>query len=141
MIRIYDTKMHKKVDLVTLEHGKVKMYVCGPTVYNYIHIGNARTFISFDVIRRYLEWRGYEVVFVQNVTDVDDKIIGKANDEGRTADFQDHYYPSEMSVDAQIQTFLIDGDVDKFLAKFDSDWTRYNRDIIQKVQDYYATQG
>ena len=62
-------------------------------------------------------------------------------DEGRTADFQDHYYPSEMSVDAQIQTFLIDGDVDKFLAKFDSDWTRYNRDIIQKVQDYYATQG
>ena len=86
MIRIYDTKMHKKVDLVTLEHGKVKMYVCGPTVYNYIHIGNARTFISFDVIRRYLEWRGYEVVFVQNVTDVDDKIIGKANDEGRTAE-------------------------------------------------------
>ena len=62
-------------------------------------------------------------------------------DEGRTADFQDHYYPSEMAVDAQIQTFLIDGDVDKFLAKFDSDWARYNRDIIQKVQDYYATQG
>ena len=62
-------------------------------------------------------------------------------DEGRTADFQDHYYPSEMAVDAQIQTFLIDGDVDKFLAKFDSDWTRYNRDIIAKVQDYYATQG
>ena len=52
MIRIYDTKMHKKVDLVTLEHGKVKMYVCGPTVYNYIHIGNARTFMSFDMIRR-----------------------------------------------------------------------------------------
>ena len=85
MIRIYDTKMHKKVDLVTLEHGKVKMYVCGPTVYNYIHIGNARTFISFDMIRRYLEWRGYEVVFVQNVTDVDDKIINKANEEGRSA--------------------------------------------------------
>ena len=82
---IYDTKMHKKVDLETLEHGKVKMYVCGPTVYNYIHIGNARTFISFDMIRRYLEWRGYEVVFVQNVTDVDDKIINKANEEGRSA--------------------------------------------------------
>ena len=72
MIRIYDTKMHKKVDLVALEHGKIKMYVCGPTVYNYIHIGNARTFISFDMIRRYLEWRKYEVIFVQNVTDVDD---------------------------------------------------------------------
>jgi len=85
MIRIYDTRMHKKVDLETLQHGVVKMYVCGPTVYNYIHIGNARTFISFDMIRRYLEWRGYEVVFVQNVTDVDDKIINKANEEGRSA--------------------------------------------------------
>ena len=85
MIRIYDTRMHKKVDLETLQHGVVKMYVCGPTVYNYIHIGNARTFISFDMIRLYLEWRGYEVVFVQNVTDVDDKIINKAREEGITA--------------------------------------------------------
>ena len=85
MIRIYDTRMHKKVDLVALEHGKIKMYVCGPTVYNYIHIGNARTFMSFDMIRRYLEWRKYDVIFVQNVTDVDDKIINKANEEGRSA--------------------------------------------------------
>ena len=85
MIRIYDTKMHQKVDLEPLQHGTVKMYVCGPTVYNYIHIGNARTFISFDMIRRYLEWRGFTVVFVQNVTDVDDKIINKANEEGRTS--------------------------------------------------------
>ncbi len=85
MIRIYDTKLHKKVELHTLEHGKVKMYVCGPTVYNYIHIGNARTFMSFDTIRRYLEWRAYEVVFVQNITDVDDKIIAKAAEEGRSA--------------------------------------------------------
>ena len=86
MIRIFDTKMHRKVDFEPLEAGKVRMYVCGPTVYNLIHIGNARTFISFDVIRRYFEWRGYEVVFVQNVTDVDDKIINKANEEGRTAE-------------------------------------------------------
>ena len=86
MIRIYDTKMHRKMDLDPLEEGKIRMYVCGPTVYNLIHIGNARTFISFDVIRRYLEWRGFEVVFVQNVTDVDDKIINKANEEGRTAE-------------------------------------------------------
>ena len=85
MIRIYDTKMHKKVDFEPLQHGTVKMYVCGPTVYNYIHIGNARTFISFDMIRRYLEWRGFNVVFVQNITDVDDKIINKANEEGRSA--------------------------------------------------------
>ena len=86
MIRIFDTKMHRKVDLEPLEEGKIRMYVCGPTVYNLIHIGNARTFISFDVIRRYMEWRGYEVTFVQNVTDVDDKIIKKANEEGRTAE-------------------------------------------------------
>ena len=85
MIRFYDTKSREKVDFNTIEHGKVGMYVCGPTVYNYIHIGNARTFISFDVIRRYLMWRGYDVTFVQNVTDVDDKIIAKANEEGRTA--------------------------------------------------------
>ena len=85
MISIYDTALHAKVKLESLELGKIRMYVCGPTVYNYIHIGNARTFISFDVIRRYLEWRGFEVVYVSNVTDVDDKIIKKANEEGRTA--------------------------------------------------------
>ena len=85
MIKLYDTKLHKKVDFEPLEFGTVKMYVCGPTVYNYIHIGNARTFMSFDMIRRYLEWRGFKVVFVQNVTDVDDKIINKANQEGRSA--------------------------------------------------------
>ena len=72
MIRLYDTKTRSKQNLETLERGKVGMYVCGPTVYNRIHIGNARTFISFDVIRRYLMWRGFDVTFVQNVTDVDD---------------------------------------------------------------------
>ncbi len=85
MIRLYDTKQHKKVDFVPLREGEVRMYVCGPTVYNRIHIGNARTFISFDMIRRYLEWRGFAVTFVQNVTDVDDKIINRAAEEGRTA--------------------------------------------------------
>ena len=82
MIRLFDTKQHKKVDFNPIREGKVSMYVCGPTVYNRIHIGNARTFISFDTIRRYLEWRGYDVRFVQNVTDVDDKIINKAKEEG-----------------------------------------------------------
>lgn len=85
MIKLYDTRLRRKVDFVPLEDGKVRMYVCGPTVYNRIHIGNARTFISFDIIRRYLQWRGYEVTFVQNVTDVDDKIIKRAAVEGRTA--------------------------------------------------------
>ncbi|MDR1412669.1 MAG: cysteine--tRNA ligase [Actinomycetes bacterium] len=65
------------------EAGRVSMYVCGPTVYNYIHIGNARTFLSFDVVRRYLVWRGWDVRFVQNITDVDDKIIARAHEEGR----------------------------------------------------------
>ncbi len=83
MIRLYDTKLRTKVDFESIERGKVGIYVCGPTVYNRIHVGNARTFISFDVIRRYFMWRGFEVTFVQNVTDVDDKIIAKANDEGR----------------------------------------------------------
>lgn len=82
MIRLYDTKQHRKVEFAPLEDGKVSMYVCGPTVYNRIHIGNARTFISFDMVRRYLEWRGFEVTFVQNVTDVDDKIIARAAEEG-----------------------------------------------------------
>ena len=85
MLKIYDTKLREKVPFESLEHGKIGMYVCGPTVYNYIHIGNARTFVSFDVIRRYLSWRGFEVKFVSNITDVDDKIIKKANEEGRSA--------------------------------------------------------
>ncbi|MGI6045705.1 MAG: cysteine--tRNA ligase [Eggerthellaceae bacterium] len=84
-MRLYDTKRRKKVDFIPLKEGKIGMYVCGPTVYNYIHIGNARTFMSFDLIRRYLIWRGFDVTFVQNVTDVDDKIINRANEEGRTA--------------------------------------------------------
>ena len=82
MIKLYDTRLRQKVDFEPVEPGKVAMYVCGPTVYNRIHIGNARTFISFDMIRRYLAWRGFDVTFVQNVTDVDDKIIKRANDEG-----------------------------------------------------------
>ena len=85
MIRLYNTQTRTKEDFNALEKGKIGMYVCGPTVYNYIHIGNARTFICFDIIRRYLMWRGFQVTFVQNVTDVDDKIIARANEEGRSA--------------------------------------------------------
>jgi cysteinyl-tRNA synthetase len=81
-LRLYNTMTRAKEDLVVRDEGRVAMYVCGPTVYNHIHIGNARTFLSFDVVRRYLEYRGYDVRFVQNITDVDDKIIKAANDEG-----------------------------------------------------------
>lgn len=81
-IQIYNTLTRKKEPFIPLEEGKVKMYVCGPTVYNYIHIGNARPVIVFDMVRRYLEYRGYDVKFVSNFTDVDDKIIKTANELG-----------------------------------------------------------
>ena len=84
-MRVHNTLTRRKEEFVTREPGRVTMYVCGPTVYNHIHIGNARTFLSFDVIRRYLIYRGFDVVFVQNITDVDDKIINRAAEEGRSA--------------------------------------------------------
>ncbi len=84
-IRVYNTLTRTKEEFVPRDPGKVAMYVCGPTVYNHIHIGNARTFLSFDVIRRYLESCGFDVTFVQNITDVDDKIIKRATEEGRSS--------------------------------------------------------
>ncbi|MGT2757393.1 cysteine--tRNA ligase [Streptococcus ovuberis] len=78
MIKLYDTMTRSLRDFVPLEEGKVRMYVCGPTVYNYIHIGNARSTVAFDTIRRYLEYRGYDVTYISNFTDVDDKIIRAA---------------------------------------------------------------
>ena len=83
-LKLYNTLTRKKEDFVPIEPSKVKMYSCGPTVYNYFHIGNARPFIIFDTLRRYLEYRGYEVDFVQNFTDIDDKMIKRANEEGIT---------------------------------------------------------
>ena len=85
-MKIYSSQTHAKQEFTPVEPGRVRMYVCGPTVYDNIHIGNARTFISFDVIRRWLIARGYEVTFAQNLTDVDDKIINRANEQGRTAE-------------------------------------------------------
>ncbi|MCC8357912.1 MAG: cysteine--tRNA ligase [Oscillospiraceae bacterium] len=84
-MRFYNDLTMQKEDFVPIEEGKVRMYCCGPTVYNYIHVGNARPIIMFDVLRRYLEYRGYQVTFVQNFTDVDDKIIKRANEEGISA--------------------------------------------------------
>jgi cysteinyl-tRNA synthetase len=83
-IKIYNTLTRKKEEFIPLEPGKVKMYVCGPTVYNYIHIGNARPAIVFDVVRRYFAYRGFVVTFIQNFTDVDDKLIRKAEETGET---------------------------------------------------------
>ena len=73
MIKVYNTLNKKKEEFIPLTPGEVKMYVCGPTVYNFFHIGNGRTFIVFDTIRRYFEYRGFKVDFVQNFTDIDDK--------------------------------------------------------------------
>lgn len=81
---VYNTLSRKKEELKTIKEGEVKIYACGPTVYNFIHIGNARPLCVFDVLRRYLEYRGYKVTFVQNFTDIDDKIIKRANEEGLT---------------------------------------------------------
>ena len=82
IMKIFNTLTRRKDEFVPIEEGKVRMYVCGPTVYNYIHIGNARPMIVFDTVRRYFEYKGYDVNYVSNFTDVDDKIIKKANEEG-----------------------------------------------------------
>ena len=89
----------KKEEFVPLEEGKVKMYVCGPTVYNFIHIGNARPMIVFDTVRRYFEYKGYDVNYVSNFTDVDDKIIKKAIEEGVTADEISKRYIADWKID------------------------------------------
>ena len=96
-MRLYNSLTRQKEEFVPIVPGEVKMYVCGPTVYNYFHVGNGRTFIIFDTIRRYLEYRGYKVTFIQNFTDIDDKMINKANGEGITVKelgdrFIDEYY-------------------------------------------------
>lgn len=99
-MKVFNTLTRTKEEFVPLESGKVKMYVCGPTVYNFFHIGNGRTFIVFDTIRRYLEYRGYEVNFIQNFTDIDDKMINKANDEGTTVKEVGDKYITEYYKDA-----------------------------------------
>jgi cysteinyl-tRNA synthetase len=100
-MKIYNTLTRKKEEFVPIEEGKVKMYVCGPTVYNLIHIGNARPMIVFDTVRRYFEYKGYEVNYVSNFTDVDDKIIKKANEEGTTADVISQRYIAECKKDME----------------------------------------
>mgnify|MGYP002595947290 CR=1 FL=1 len=98
-MKIFNTMTKKKEEFIPLEEGKVKMYVCGPTVYNFIHIGNARPMIVFDTVRRYFEYKGYDVNYVSNFTDVDDKIIKKAIEEGVTADEISKRYIAECKKD------------------------------------------
>lgn len=100
-MRIFNTLTRKKEELIPMEEGKYRIYACGPTVYNYIHIGNARPLCVFDVLRRYLEYRGNEVRFVQNFTDIDDKIIRRANEEGLTFSEISEKYIKEFWIDAK----------------------------------------
>ena len=99
-MQVYNTLTNRKEEFVPIEPGKVKMYVCGPTVYNFFHIGNARPFVVFDTLRRYFIYRGYEVKFVQNFTDVDDKIINRAKEEGISAPEVSEKYIKEYFDDA-----------------------------------------
>ena len=99
-MKIYNTMTRQKEEFVPNDPKEVKIYACGPTVYNYIHIGNARPLCVFDVLRRYLEYRGYNVKFVQNFTDVDDKIIKRANEEGSTFEEISKKYIEEFWIDA-----------------------------------------
>lgn len=100
-MRLYNSLTNKKEEFIPIEEGKVKMYSCGPTVYNYFHIGNARPFIIFDTLRRYFEYLGYEVSFVQNFTDIDDKMIKRANEEGITVKELADRFIGEYFIDAK----------------------------------------
>ena len=100
-MKIYNTLTRKKEEFVPIEPGKVRMYVCGPTVYNLIHIGNARPMIFFDTVRRYFEYKNYKVNYVSNFTDVDDKIIKKANEEGVDASVISERYIEECKKDME----------------------------------------
>ncbi|NLY87947.1 MAG: cysteine--tRNA ligase [Clostridiales bacterium] len=105
-MRVYNTLTNRKEEFVPVEEGKVKIYACGPTVYNFFHIGNARPFVVFDTLRRYFKYRGYDVKFVQNFTDVDDKIINKAKEEGVSAQEVSEKYIEEYFDDASALNVL-----------------------------------
>lgn len=137
-MKVYNTLSKKKEEFVPIEEGKVRMYVCGPTVYNLIHIGNARPMIVFDTFRRYLEYKGYEVNYVSNFTDVDDKIIKKAIEEGTTAEEISKRYIEECKKDMKgmnimpatthpLATQEIDGMIDMIQTLIDKGYA-YNAD-------------
>ena len=151
-MRLFNTMSRKKEEFVPLEEGKVRMYVCGPTVYNLIHIGNARPMIIFDTVRRYLEYKGYEVNYVSNFTDVDDKIIKKANEEGVSPEEISQRYIAECKKDMAgmnvkpatthpLATQEIDGMIDMIQTLIDkgyaypvADGTVYFR--VKKFKEY-----
>lgn len=136
MIRVYDTLTRSKVDF-HVEGGVVKMYVCGPTVYNFIHIGNARAYVAFDVIRRYLEYRGYRVKYVQNITDVDDKIIRRAFEEGTTPEAIAARYTEEYLRDVRALD-IIPPTVQPLATEHVGDMIEIIKDLISKGLAYVS---
>ena len=134
-MKVFNTLTRKKEEFVPLNPDEVKMYVCGPTVYNYFHIGNGRTFIIFDTIRRYLEYRGYKVKFVQNFTDIDDKMINKANEEGTTVKvvgdkYIDEYYKDADGLNIERAT------LNPRATEFVSDIVEFIKELINKGYAY-----
>lgn len=134
-MKIYNTLTRKKEEFVPIEEGKVKMYVCGPTVYNYFHIGNARPFVVFDTLRKYLEYRGYKVKFVQNFTDVDDKIINRAKEEGVTAPEISEKYIEEYYKDAAALN-VKKANVHPKVSETMDDIIKFVQDLIDKGYAY-----
>ena len=134
-MKIYNTLTRKKEELRPIEEGKVSIYVCGPTVYNYFHIGNARPFVVFDTLRKYLEYRGYKVKFVQNFTDVDDKIINRAKEEGVTAGEISEKYIEEYYKDAAALN-VRKADVHPKVTETMDDIIKFVQDLIDKGYAY-----
>ncbi|MCQ2567259.1 MAG: cysteine--tRNA ligase [Mogibacterium sp.] len=136
-MKVYNTLTNRKEEFVPIEEGKVKMYVCGPTVYNFFHIGNARPFVVFDTLRRYFKYRGYEVKFVQNFTDVDDKIINRAKEEGITAPEVSEKYIGEYFNDAGALN-VIKADVHPKVSEHISEIIEFVQTLIDKGYAYEA---
>ena len=134
-MKVYNTMTRKKEEFVPQEEGKVKMYVCGPTVYNFFHIGNARPFVVFDTLRKYLEYRGYDVTFVQNFTDVDDKIINRAREEGISAPEVSEKYIEEYFKDAGAIN-VRPADVHPRVSETMDDIIQFVQDLIDKGYAY-----
>ena len=130
-MKIYNTLTRKKEDFKTIEENKVKMYVCGPTVYNYIHIGNARPLVFFDTLRRYFEYKNYEVAFVMNITDIDDKIINRAIEEN--VDFREitKKYSKAFLDNAK----SLNVDVDKIIKSKATDYIDEMITFIKELED------
>lgn len=136
-MKIYNTMTGQKEEFVPIEEGKVKIYVCGPTVYNFFHIGNARPFVVFDTLRRYFKYRGYEVKFVQNFTDVDDKIIRRAKEEGISAQEVSEKYIKEYFEDAKALN-VIPADVHPKVSEHIPEIIDFIQTLIDKGYAYEA---